>query len=99
MVTVTFKIKSTAVLASLYVAPHDKLQGGGYANLEPDESGVTADVQLPEGLFAYVLVLRAGQPGSHWGMTIQRRGNPSTPRAGLLNTEGDGGDVNVITIA
>jgi hypothetical protein len=98
MDTITFKIRSNAALQTLHVAPSAAPTDGDFVPLVPDQAGMVGEIDLDPGSYTYLLVLRAGQPGSPWGMSIQRENNQPVPRSGNLNEDGDGGDVGVLTI-
>jgi hypothetical protein len=96
--TLTFKVKSNAVNQSVFLAPHQAPGPGQFVPLVPDGVGLAGSINLPAGTFVSTLVLSGGQPGSAWGMTIQRNSNPAIPRAGRLDGGGNDGDVVVFTI-
>ncbi len=98
MQTITFKITSTAALRSLHVAPAATPTAGQFVPLIADGSGVVGEIDLVPGAYVYLLVLQGGQPGSAWGMSIRRENNTPVPRAGVLDGNGDGGDVGMLTI-
>jgi hypothetical protein len=80
------------------VAPSATPTNGQFVPLAPDEGGIVGQIDLEPGSYTYLAVLRGGQPGSPWGMSIQRENNPPVPRAGNLDGNGDGGDVGILTV-
>lgn len=98
MQTITFKIRSTAALPSLHVASAATPTAGQFVPLVADGSGVVGEIDLASGAYVYLLMLQGGQPGSAWGMSIQREDDTPVPRAGVLDRNGDGGDVGMLTV-
>ena len=100
METLKFSLTTTATISSLYWAPLQAADQGRYVEFADDEGtlvGELKEVAAP-GDYAYILVLRAGQPDSKWDLAIERPGMKPLKRTGTIAGNGEGGRVAELSL-